>query len=764
MSPTTDTTEPKREESAPVSVTVVREAPTKPQGIVGTTNYGGDLYAESNAKLTFESAYGVPGSRTWGEWEALIRTDSAAAAGLDFVAGPIRDAQVEVNPAEDAPNGQTIADFVRWNLLEQLEPTFPEFLTQCVRETLGIGFALFEPTFKQVQHKLLPGGRGLAIATLPQRLPSTLVHNAWLEDPTTGDLRAVHQQGPDSQGVWRSLDIPAENLLLLTWQRTGNNYAGFSAFRPGWYIAKIRAELLRLVGVTYQREGAGVPVMEATDKSAELTPEQREQMETLLANLVYHENASLVPPAGWSLKWTFSAGANKGHVLDAWHRLGVALLELVQAQQLALGTGDTGSRSVGEVHDASARAYIASVAALIEGALNGVGSRKYTGLIRRLVDANFGPQASYPTVKLTLKQAQLSPDKLLDAVTKGASAGAITITAKDENVIRERLGMPPIDEGERKVELERRASLAPKAVEDEASAEDEKENANETRKARLQASAPKATKPWMPWRPLRASEAKLDLVGMDRFLASRPEVFEQDARPVIVEMLTRAAPAITKAMADGVVTPAEVAGIPLDETRLRRLVDGFVLDVASEGARTVKRELRDDDAEQLLEQRRMEAAEEEDDFEPDPVIDALKDQVRRRMVSRLRAEVERSAIDVMRRNGDASDVVTQTIFRQLETGAFRQDAGSVTTKAFVLGREQAAERLGGVASVEYSAILDNSTCAVCRSMDGRSAPFESDAHIEMIPPNVDCEGGDRCRCLLVYLPGTQDNEGGDDEA
>lgn len=732
---------------------------TKSVGITGTTNYGGDIFAESNAKLLYEAAYGQAGTREWGEWEEFVRTDSAVAAGLDFVCGPIRDARADVEPVDDSPEEAAIAELVRWNLTEALEPTFPELLTQASKGMLGTGFALFEPTFAKRVNERFPGGVGFAIDKVAQRLPATLAHNAWLETEDGAELRAVKQQGPRGN-QWVIAEIPAERLLLFTWGRTGNNYAGFSAFRPVWYIGQIRRELLRLIGVTYQREGAGVPVMTTTDKTAELTGKQRTDAEELLANLVYHENASLVPPAGWTLEWKFSGGANKGHVIDAWHRLGLAILEQVQAQQLALGTGDTGSRSVGTVHDASARAFIASVIAVLEGVFNGVGSRPYTGLVRRLVDANYGPRAQYPRVRLTLKQAQLSPKEMLEAIKTGVDAKALTITAADENALREKLGLSPIDEDEREAELDRRAALAPVIQVPPGGAVPGAQPSG--LKARLRAAAPRPGRAWTPWRELRASEKRTDFNSMERFLSSRPVVFEQAVRPLVMEMLARAAPAITAAMADGNVTPAEVAALPLDTKRLADALAGFAAEVREEGKRTVRRELRDDAAERLLEQRRLAAAEEEQEederddeviAEADSVVSAQTDLTKRRIEQRLRAEIEREAIDTNRTGGDASEVIARVVQAQLDTGAFRNDALFVTTKAFNVGRDEAARIIGGVSSVEYSAYLDSGTCGECRGMDGRTAAFDSEEHDAMLPPNRDCEGGERCRCVLVFLRG-----------
>jgi len=48
----------------------------------------------------------------------------------------------------------------------------------------------------------------------------------------------------------------------------------------------------------------------------------------------------------------------------------------------------------------------------------------------------------------------------------------------------------------------------------------------------------------------------------------------------------------------------------------------------------------------------------------------------------------------------------------------------------------------------YSAMLDNNCCGNCAAADGHDSREEGG-----IPdvPNPDCEGGDRCRCVLVAV-------------
>ena len=152
------------------------------KGLDGIGNFGGDLQAEANTELIRELAYGRSGTRTWGEWEKRTRTDPAAAMALDFVLAPVRDARGDVTPADETPAAQQQADFIRWALFENLAPGWAEVTQQSVRGSLGCGFAVHELVWGEVEHPTLPGGRGVTVVELAERLPSSMSNNAWQED------------------------------------------------------------------------------------------------------------------------------------------------------------------------------------------------------------------------------------------------------------------------------------------------------------------------------------------------------------------------------------------------------------------------------------------------------------------------------------------------------------------------------------------------------------------------------------------------------
>jgi hypothetical protein len=748
---------------------------TEELGITGTTNWFGDILAESNSKLLHELAYGQAGSRTWGEWEKILRTDEAVAKAVEFTKAQLRDARVDVEEApesamKDRALAKAQADFVRWNIMEALEPGWAELIQQQTEGLLIPGFVVHELVPAQAKHESLPGGSGYKLKKLAERLPVSIhVQNGWLE--VNGELAAVRQMGQlrDGKG-FDEVEIPANKLLLATWNRRGNNYLGYSPFRAVWYICKIREQLLKLIGISQVRESAGIPIA-MPEKGVKLTKSQQKKLTNLLSNLVPHENASAVMPAGVKLEWLFSPGANKGHVVDAWRELGTAVLGQVQAQQMSLGTNNTGSRSVGEVHSAVADAFAQGIVAVLEAAWNGQGEggRPYEGAIRKMIGWNWAePPAAYPKLKLTLKQAKLPAQDYATTVKTLKDGGAITVwTREDENASREKVGLRAVTEEEWDEAKEQKEAAA-KAMAD-ALAKSEtpspkpgapsgtpKPKPGEEDKT----PAPKATRrassaAYESWRPLRASELKLDLSGMAQFLDGQRGYFERMTMPMIAELLTRAVPDVRTALKDGRIDHEEIATLPLDFSRIEKFVGEFLLRARAEGWRHVFRELEHG-------KPRRAAEEEEDERQPRPtppepegapadLLDAERRRLLRKMEARLRDALEASAIDVARTNGSPEEVVADVLSDQVQSKVLQSEAGGVLTKAFNLGRGEFAEEYGSqVESVELSAVLDEGTCGPCESLDGTTFEFGSSEYERNTPPLRQCEGRSRCRCLYVF--------------
>jgi len=753
------------------------------KGISGTPIYGGRPQVEENPQLSYERAYGHPGQLTWGEYDRIIKTDPDAAAGLDLLSSQIRDARLDVEPADlaDESLAQAQADYLFWNLTEAIEPGWATFITQVTRGSLVHGFSLHEVVFGRKKNELLPGGSGYGINKLPERLPSSIEINGWVEDEDTKDLSAIKQSGPGIGGKWVNVELPAQRIFLVTNNREGNNYLGTSILRPIAYLAKVRRELTKLVAISLSREGAGVPIassMSGGNDAIELSEPQRNALMDLLSNIQYHESSSVVMPAGWKLDWIYSPGANKGHVLDAYSRMGEMILRQFGAQQLMLGTGSTGSRSVGEVHSTSLDTLVDAILSNLEAHLNGIGSRQYTGLGRKVIDANWGPQTAYPRIKLTRKKTKMNVEEKVRSLTMAIAAGVASVTLEDENSIREDLGLSPITE-EQRSEYQARKS-ATRQVELPAQEEfkapqtaDAQKEPSSAEQSGLSAggAAFKLSDGFTPRRALRASEKVLALAEMSSYLDKGRDVFQDGAKPLLIEMLKKAAPAIKKAMADGDFTPSELATIKLDTKKLKAFVGTYAEEVRAEGYKQARNE-KAKGSEAIIEKRQegevAMASVSAEITKAKKLIDAQRDNLLRRLTARLIDDIEREAIETIRTGGTADDVLERVVARQLEDNGLKRDAGVILAKTFNTGREEfARERGEDVASVELSSILDGKQCSPCDELDGSEYEFNSAEHDAHVPPLTRiCDGGDNCRCVLIYNwkggQGFKPSEGGDE--
>jgi len=769
-----------RGQPGPVSALAVQyvngTAPLAEKGVTGTVNWDGRILAENNPAL--KDWLGLGRDESWGAWERLVHTDADAESALGMTVAPLRDASVEVEPAGKDAVSVAQADFVRDNLREWLEPSFSDWVERTARGFLTFGFSLDEVVHATRPDSRVPGGQAYYVAKLAERLPSSLVHNPWREGED-GELREVVQQGARAGRYESNIAIPAEKLLLVSWKRHGNNFAGYSAFRPVWYVCKVRDALLRILAIGHERESCGVPTAEL-EKDVSLTSEQWSALEALLANIAVHEKSYGVLPPGVKLTWFVSAAKDKGGVLDSYFKLGELVHRLFQTQQVALGSTETGSRAVGEVHDSGRRAFVFGVKAALEAVLNGVGRRPYTGLVGKMVRPNWGPVARLPKVKLVLERGEVDAVQLSTAVATLKQSGALTWRGADENALRGKLGLERIDEAERAAA---QAAVAPAPPAQEAPPAD----------MFGFAAAPPAV--WRPKRPLRAEERHLKLADMARYLDTARDTFEEEARPLVQAALVQALPQVRAAMADG--NPADVAEVELDLSALEDAVDEFLERNRAEGFRQARGEKARQPRGLVLEKQRSDgkaamsahahvhrfAGEEEEreedrgpafDDAPEPppgditpadgevqrpaevkrdvrgLMKSMRANLVRRMRARMVDDLEREAIDVVRTGGNPAEVVERVVAKNTTSRVLRQDAGVVLTKSFNVGREEFAQENGdAVEAVTYSAILDGKQCSPCDQMDGRVFGFNSPEHEAAVPPLRDCEGGANCRCLLI---------------
>ena len=806
----------------PASPAQVAEMLMGEEGISGIANYYGRIWDEETPELQWLLAFQFPGAGVFGQWEALHRRNPYVAAGLESVKAQVRDCRVDVEAAEGVENADLHAKIVEWNIKEYLEPGFARVLEQMV-ESILYGFNLHEIVMEPVQHQLF-GGWGMAVSKLQHLMAKSVYENGWVTQDR--ELKYIKQRGP-VDGQFMTVDLPAEKVLLTTWNRNGDNYAGYSAYRPVWYPCRVMEHCMRLAGVSMVREAAGVPIATIDPAAPTMTAGARKKLQRFLMNLVYHEQAAVVLPPGVKLDWWVSPGRDKTGLMKQYQDLGKLVLFQTQSQQMALGLSETGSRSVGEVHASTNQQFAQGVLSLLEEVLNGSGRRPYTGLPRKILQANFpGIIDAYPKIRLSLKRGSLEPNVFAPAIQQLLQVNALTWRAEDENGAREIMGLPPIDEDERSLARAQLALPAPGTTgQSPAGANPPGQQtpgspgaggppspAGGSSPKRVDVVRPPGSKPiskvdvvrppgsppvsdvhihpkpdaapkaawdkasdkrrklgaFETWRDLRPSEQKLDLHAIDNFLNRARDNFDTEARAQAAAMLARAKPQIRDAMKSG-----DFGAVRLDPVELTRFVRSYIDKCAAFGAEQVAKEREQGSA--AVKKERADGSQRlapvihfavGDDEEAEKQKAAMAAQVSRRIVNRLSSNLENDMINADRTGEDEDEAISETMGDILDSGAFRQDAGLLTTKAFNVGREEFAAAHGDeVESVELSAILDKAVCSECEDLDGSTFDFGSAEHDAYTPPLKQCEGGDQCRCVLLYnfkSEGDSPDEGDDE--
>ena len=135
-------------------------------------------------------------------------------------------------------------------------------------------------------------------------------------------------------------------------------------------------------------------------------------------------------------------------------------------------------------------------------------------------------------------------------------------------------------------------------------------------------------------------------------------------------------------------------------------------------------------------------------------------QMLNRLSSRSEAIAAEWALGIYRTVGeDVRDADFGEVGADL-TGMFmnvvKLEARALISEAFNLGRDrQAAAIKERVEKAVYSAILDENLCEECRQDDGKEFRLDTKEYYDHAPPNRNCEstqgGGNRCRCLYVYV-------------
>jgi hypothetical protein len=350
-------------------------------GMGGTNTRDGTIRAD-------EFLRELKGKKAVRKFREMRDNDSTIGAVMYATEQVLRDVPNKVQPANETPEAQAEADFVK-SVLDDMEHTLDDHISEAL-SSLTYGFADFEVVYKRRvgPTQLSPKKRSkfsdgrMGVRKLASRAQWTV--ERFVVDPITGDFEGIQQEG--SWGA-KAPVIPASKLLHYKTTQTNNDPSGRSILRNAYTSYVYLNNMQSIEAIAVERELHGVPIgrMPSEYLSSDATPDQvalRTSFEKALRDLKYNEHGYMLLPSDllldadgkttggvaarlMDIELIASNGTRNIEVDPIIRRYQHDIARSVMAEFLMLGSSSTGSyalsKSKTDLFLRSVEAYINSI-------------------------------------------------------------------------------------------------------------------------------------------------------------------------------------------------------------------------------------------------------------------------------------------------------------------------------------------------------------------------------------------------------------------
>lgn len=316
-----------------------------------------------------------------------------------------------------------ILRFCEAAFFKRLDITFEQLLLNCL--------TMFEwgCSIHEIVHKVEPFedmNQAIFYRQIAHRETRTL-YRFWTDD--CDDFVGI------TQLVWRSgtyqqIDIPAENLMVLTFNKQGADISGRSILRSAYRDFRDKDFLMKLDLMAHERHAMGIPVFEVSVDLVD--PSAKDQAERVLEGIRAHEKIGVVCPNGWKFRIE-SVNSKEFSCIESIRMHEEAEANSVLANFLNLGQTKSGSRSLGEVMSELFMQSEDSYAKQVCETIN-----RY--LVHPLVKLNFGADIMPYLVFTPITGIDFQ--KLAKSIMMLEQSGALIVDSRLRGTVRDILGMP----------------------------------------------------------------------------------------------------------------------------------------------------------------------------------------------------------------------------------------------------------------------------------------------------------------------------------
>jgi hypothetical protein len=714
----------------------------RPVGGSGRFHADGFLEIEElNADLQ-----GLTGCRTY---DRMWRTDPDVRRAWGMWANPIIAGTWTVDPygGDDATDeDRADADLVEWALCEHLRGGLRGHLSEAL-PMLRQGHAAFE----QIWHTTSYDGQMLLVPMYLGARLSRSIHR-WFQDDYE-QLSGIEQMTLKA-GMVR---LDASDLVYYRVGAEGDNWEGTSPLRAiykPWYFKDV---IERLDAIAQERHAVGLPIVyppeNAGDGDLDSVQEALEAISSgdrpwLLMPGPHAQDVQDGQP-GWRFEMQGQGGPTQGG-RDAQPSLSYHTDKIAAgliAEFMRLGQSGTGARATADVQQDPF--YIA-----VEGFTSTIIEPPLRALAERIIRVNRGERGGYPNVRMSLVDST-SLTELKDYVSGLVMQGAMQPDEPLEDYLRDRADLPPADPAERQRRKQQRDQM------DQATLEQAKNPQPAPGQPGGQNGPQDPAKPGAkptagggeadkaaPGGPSKTADTQdvdratfgrqaRDLRHWEQHMSlDRIEAAIDGAR---AQFETAGATAARAAVRTVLTAVDKGKDPPARDAELETAIGGVIDDLYALGRSTVAEEL----ARQASGKTPASFARGK---RPEPALTRRAKLAARNVLAAIIKTVLGRHLA-----GDTPGQL-QAAGEQTAAASLRAEAQLHAAAALNEGRSDQADDLASeIRGSRYTSILDGARCDTCAGADDDVLrPLSDPVRLERKPPNRDCYGGDRCRCLEFF--------------
>src|SRR5262252_3883273 len=360
-----------------------------------------------------------------------MQTDAAVDVSLRVLKTPVLGAEFYIEPYDDQPINQEIAEFIGSNLFEGMSAPFLNSLED-ILHFFEDGYSILEKVYELREWSPKGKGRNTKQFTMLKKLgirPASTIGMITYDD--NGGPTKVTQGAVRADKSVENVDLDISKIMLFTFSRNGGDLTGRSVLRTAYSHWYYKTHLYKIDAIQKERNSLGVP---AGTIGPAATNDDKEALRTMLKNLRSNEESFMILTPNVDVEFKEVLG-NLVNVLESAGHNNTMILLNVMAEFMALGLqGTSGARATGATQADLFMKSLRHIANYIADSYN-------MYLVPELVVWNY-PTTQFPKVNVRNIGETRDLQMLGSALSNLFAQGGLTPDIQTEDWIRAVFDMP----------------------------------------------------------------------------------------------------------------------------------------------------------------------------------------------------------------------------------------------------------------------------------------------------------------------------------